>query len=190
MGRTSKDAYDYALGLREVETGAAETFAAEFPVVTGRRVEILSAGEAPDRMMLIDGVETGVELTLIKAGDADAMISEMLRLAAKKHKTYSRRGIFAAHPLMLLGQLDWPAKDVEGLALYDVHEELAVRLIPRDFSGFGFSEIWLMDDSYKYSARRHPGLPADFFCFAPAEHIGFCQNQRKRRPYWGLMAGY
>jgi len=41
MGRRSTDAYDNALGLREVETSLADTFAAEFPVVTGRMVKIL-----------------------------------------------------------------------------------------------------------------------------------------------------
>ena len=65
MGRKSRDSYADALGLSEVETGVAETFEAEFPAVTGRLVKILSAGESPDRIALIDGIETGVELTAI-----------------------------------------------------------------------------------------------------------------------------
>ena len=48
MGRRSSDAYDNALGLRESETIHADTFEAEFPVITGRTVEILSHGESPD----------------------------------------------------------------------------------------------------------------------------------------------
>jgi len=27
-----------------------------------------------------------------------------------------------------------------------VHQELAELIVPSDFDGFGFSEIWLMDD--------------------------------------------
>ena len=48
VGRRSKDAYDNALGLREVETDVAETFEAEFPIVTRRTVKLIkSAGEGP-----------------------------------------------------------------------------------------------------------------------------------------------
>ena len=190
VGRRSRDAYDNELGRREVETGAADTFEAEFPVVTFRTVKILSASEPPDRIALIDGIETGVELTSIKAGNADDMIAEISRLASKKHESYDRRGIFDTRPLILLGQLDWPAKDVEGLALYDVHKELAELIVPSDFNGFGFSEIWLMDDGPKYTSRHDSRAPADFFCFAPTEKIGFWERERKRRPYWGLVRDY
>jgi hypothetical protein len=73
MGRKSRDAYTDALGLREVETSVAETFGSEFPVVTGRTVAILSDSEAPDRIALIDGIETGVELTSVKASSAQIL---------------------------------------------------------------------------------------------------------------------
>jgi hypothetical protein len=187
MGRRSSSAYDYALGLREAETSAADTFEAEFPVVTGRTVKILSAGESPDRTALIDGIESGVELTSIKAGSAEYIITEVLRLARQKDESYERRGIFHARPIILLGDLDWPAKDVEGPALYDVHEEISELIVPTDFARFGFSEIWLMDDGLKYTSRRDPRAPADFFCFAPADKIGFWERERKRRPHWGLV---
>ena len=190
MGRRSRGAYDDALGLRETETGVADTFEAEFPVVTGRIVRILSAGEAPDRLALIEGVKTGVELTSIKAGSADHIIAEVLRLASQKHQTYERRGIFDTRPIILLGHLDWPAKNVEGPALYDVHKELAELIVPSDFNGFGFKEIWLMDEGSKYTSRRDPRAPADFFCFAPADKIGFWERERKRRPYWGLVTDF
>jgi hypothetical protein len=185
MGRRSTDAYDNALGLRAVEASIADTFEAEFPAVTGRTVKILSATEPPDRIALIDGIETGVELTSIKAGNADDVIAEVLRLASKKHESYGRRGIFDTRPLILLGHLDWPAKDVEGLALYDVRNELADLSVPSDFNGFGFSEIWLMDDGPKYTSRRDSRVPADFFCFAPTKTTGFWERERKRRPYSG-----
>jgi hypothetical protein len=124
MARRSSSAYDYALGLRESETIHAETFEAEFPVITDRTVEILSEGESPDRIALIDGVETGIELTAIHAGSADDIVGETIRLATQKHRSYERRGIFDGRPIILLGHLDWPARDVEGPALYDVYEEL------------------------------------------------------------------
>jgi hypothetical protein len=82
MGRKSRDAYDDALGRGEVETSVADTFEAEFSVITGRTVKILSAGESPDRIALIGGIEAGVELTAIKAGSAEHVIAEVLRLAA------------------------------------------------------------------------------------------------------------
>ena len=191
MGRKSRDAFEDALGLREVETAIADTFEAEFPIITGRIVKILSAGEAPDRVALIDGIETGVELTGIKAGSADAIVDEVWRIASKKHKSYERRGIFDNRPIILLGDLDWPARDIEGPALYDVHEELAKLIDPCDFDRFGFREIWLMDDGPKYTSRRDPRMPADFFCFAPAENIGFWERERKYRvPYWGLIRDF
>ena len=190
MGRRSRGAYDDALGLREVETGVADTFEAEFPMITGRTVKILSAGEAPDRVALIEGIETGVELTSIKAGSADHIIAEVLRLASQKHESYKQRGIFDTRPIILLGHLDWPAKNVEGPALYDMHEKLAELIVPSDFDGFGFSEIWLMDDGPKYTSRRDPRAPADFFCFAPVGKIGFWERERKRRPYWGLVRDF
>jgi|ERR1051326_597931 hypothetical protein len=198
-------AYDYQLGRREVETGVADTFEAEFPMVTGRPVEILSCGESPDRITRIDGIETGLELTAIQASSAEDMVFEMHRLARKKHETYERRGIFIDRPLILLGHLSWPAlstKERECLsmetcyeamakypALYDVWEEVDQMVDTSDFSGFGFSEIWLMDDGFKYSSRRDPRSPADFFCFSPDGRVGFWERERKRRPYWNLILG-
>lgn len=190
MGRKSRDSYTDALGLREVETGMAETFEAEFPVVTGRTVNILSSDEAPDRIALIDGIETGLELTAVKADGAKGIIEEFWRIARKKHESYHRRGIFEPRPMILLGDLDWPAQDIEGAALYDVRDELADTLVASDFAAFGFSEIWLMDDGPKYTSRTDPRAPADFFCFAPADRVGFWERERKRRPYFGLVRDF
>jgi hypothetical protein len=190
MARRSSNAYDYALGKREVEISVADTFEAEFPLITGRPVQILSAGESPDRIALIDGVEAGLELTSIKAGSAADILTEVLRLASQKHESYQRRGIFEIRPIILLGDLDWPARDVEGPALYDLREELQELIVPSDFARFGFSEIWLMDDGPKYTSRRDPRAPADFFCFAPSEKVGFWERERKRRPYWGLIRDF
>lgn len=190
MGRRSGDAYDNALGLREVETGVSDTFEEEFPIVTGRPVKILSAGESPDRVMLVDGIETGVELTSIKAGSACEIISEVLRLARQKNDSYERCALFDTRPIFLLGHLDWPSKEVEGPALYDVQEELTELIVPDDFVSFRFSEIWLMDAGSKYTSRQDSRMPADFFCFAPTEKSGFWERERKRKAYWGLVKDF
>lgn len=190
MVRKSRDSHSDALGLREVETGMADTFEAEFPVVTGRAVRILSTsptGDAPDRIALIDGIETGLELTAVKADGAEDIIAEFWRIARKKHESYVRRDIFKSRPMILLGDLDWPAQDIEGAALYDMRDDLVDALVASDFAAFGFSEIWLMDDGPKYTSRTDPRAPADFLCFAPADRVGFWERERKRRPYFGLV---
>jgi hypothetical protein len=187
MGRRSADAYDRALGLRESEAATADTFEAEFPIVTDRRVRLIeSMGDPPDRIALMDGIETGVELTAIHAGSAEDIICEILRLAQQKHSSYVRRHLFDAGPIILLGHLDWPSREVEGPALYDMRQDLAKLTTPHNFDSFGFSEIWLMDAGTKYTSRRDPRAPADFFCFAPTESAGFWRRERKRRPYWSL----
>jgi hypothetical protein len=191
MGRRSSEAYDNALGLRESETLVAETFEADFPAVTGRTVKVIdSEDHPPDRAALVDGVETGVELTAIHAGNAEDAIAEIVRLAHQKDKSYKRHGVFAARPTILLGHLDWPARDVEGPALYDFQADLAKMIDPNEFSELGFSEIWMMDGGAKYSSRRDPRAPADFFCFAPSEKAGFWEQERKRRPYWSMFRDF
>jgi len=190
MGRTSRDAYSDALGLREVETAIADAFEAEFPIITGRTVTILSSGEAPDRLALIDGIETGLELTSVKADGAEQIIEELSRIASQKHESYERRGIFRSRPIVLLAALDWPAQDIEGAALYDVHNNLAGAVTASDFTGLGFSEIWLMDGGAKYTSRTDPRAPADFFCFAPAGKMGFWERERKRCPYFGPVRDF
>ena len=114
MGK-SRDSYADALGLREVETALADTFEAEFPIVTGRTVEISSAGESPDRIALVDGIETGVELTGIRAGSAGEIIGEIMRISDRKGESYSRRGIFTTRPIILLPFCDSQAVSGEGL---------------------------------------------------------------------------
>ncbi len=154
---------------------------------------------------MIDGIEAGLELTAIQAACAEDIVTEMHRLARKKHESYERRGIFLDRPLVLLGHLSWPAlstKERESLtmeacyeamakypALYDVWEEVDQMFDPSDFSGFGFCEIWLMDDGFKYSSRRDPRSPADFFCFSPDNRAGFWEQERKRRRYWNFILG-
>lgn len=185
MNRSSSNAYDWALGLREVETAQADTFEAEFPIVTGRPVQIVSFGESPDRLAVIDGIETGLELTAIKAGDAYEVFAEIRRLANKKHISYARRGIFDGKPMILLGTLDWPAPGVEGPGLYDIHQELAERIYPGAFAEFAFSEIWLMDSGPKYTSRTDPRTPADFFCCAPDKRQGFLGESEKAQTLLG-----
>jgi hypothetical protein len=179
--------YDSLLNKREVETAIAETFEAELAAVTGRSVQILSYGESPDCVAMIDEIETGLEFTAVHAGDAEDAIAELERLASKKHASYAPRGIFS-RPTILLGHLEWPARDIEGPGLFDIHREIAHLADPAIF-GFGFSETWLMDEGPKYTSRRDPRCPADFFCFLPEEQFGFWEHERKRRPYWSLITG-
>ena len=47
-----------------------------------------------------------------------------------------------------------------------------------------------MDEGSNYTSRRDPRAPADFFCFAPVDKIGFWERERKRRPYWGLLTDF
>jgi len=177
--------YDALLGRREVEDSVAETFEEEFPVVTGRSVEIVVRGESPDCEALIDNVKTGLELTAIHAGDAETILAEIQSLSGKKGTSYRRRGLFS-RPIILLGHLDWPAPDVEGVALFDCHKELAGLAALGVFDCCGFSEVWLMDAGYKYSSRRDSRRPADFFCVGPTSRFGFHQRELKRVPCWSF----
>jgi hypothetical protein len=178
--------YDSILGLRETEGSIAEIFEAEFPLVTGRSVKIIGEGLSPDREALIDEIKTGLELTAIHAGDAYTVLSEIERISHKKGTSYRQRGLFA-RPIILLGDLDWPARDTEGAALFEFYDELTSLVDAKAFDSRGFSEIWLVDAGYKYSSRRDPRTPADFFCFAPVCNFGFYQRERKRRPNWSLL---
>ena len=58
---------------------------------------------------------------------------EILRIAARKHDSYLRRGIFQSRPIILLGNLNWPDEEIEGPAIYDVHEELTEMTSPGGF---------------------------------------------------------
>ena len=61
------------------------------------------------------------------------------------------------------------------------YEERSELVAASDFEGFGFQEIWPMDDVPKYTSRTDRRA-IDFFCFAPADQIGFWERERKRRP--------
>jgi hypothetical protein len=113
-------------------------------------------------------------------------LDEICRILAKKGASYQHRGLFA-RPIILLGHLDWPARDAESTALFDCHRDLVYLIDANPLDSCGFSEVWLMDAGYKYSSRRDPRCPADFFCFAPANDFGFYQRERKRRPYWSAI---
>ena len=89
--------------------------------------------------------------------------------------------------MILLGHLSWPAPEVEGTTLWDERKAILDLVFEYEFAGLGFSEIWLMDDGIKYTSRRDPRCPADFFCFAPADAAGFYEHERKRRPYWSFI---
>jgi len=56
---------------------------------TAVSVEILSHGDSPDRIALIDGIETALELTAAKAGSAGDVVTAVLRLAGRKMRAMS-----------------------------------------------------------------------------------------------------
>jgi hypothetical protein len=79
-------------------------------------------------VVLIDGVETGVELTAIMAASAEDIVLGMHRLAKQKHQKYDRRGLFGARPMILLGHLSWPAigtKERENVTMEAMYEAMA-----------------------------------------------------------------
>jgi hypothetical protein len=100
---------DDVIGKRMCEDMTAESFESDFPNVTGRMVEIIGGDDPPDLIAVIEGVETGVELTAIMAASAEDIVLGMHRLAKQKHTKYGRRGLFGARPMILLGHLTWPA---------------------------------------------------------------------------------
>ena len=63
MGRKSRDGYERALGLRETETSAAKTFAADFPGVTGRSV--YAASGAPQSALELRHFEQTPSVSLV-----------------------------------------------------------------------------------------------------------------------------
>lgn len=105
---------DDVIGKRMCEDMTAQAFESDFPKVTGRTVEIISGDDPPDVIALIDGVETGVELTAIMAASAEHIVLGMHRLAKQKHEKYDRRGLFGARRMILLGHLTWPAISTKG----------------------------------------------------------------------------
>jgi hypothetical protein len=58
---------DVDYGKKLVEQMIMESFVSSFPRVTGRLVEVIGQGESPDFVALVEGVETGIELTEIRA---------------------------------------------------------------------------------------------------------------------------
>jgi hypothetical protein len=119
---------DYEIGKRMCEEMIAEAFESDFPKVTGRAVEVIGGDDPPDVIALIDGVETGVELTAIMAASADEIVLGLHRLAKQKHESYARRGLFGARPMILLGHLTWPAistRERASLSMETIHAAMA-----------------------------------------------------------------
>jgi hypothetical protein len=122
-------------------------------------------------------------------GGAGHSSDAMAIWASQKHDSYTRRNIFDTRPIILLGDLDWPAKDVEGPALYDIYEELPELIVPSDFARFGFSEILLMDDCPKYTSRRDLRTPAATSSASrPPERSGF-GNIKESAGHIGASSG-
>lgn len=166
---------DWDIGKRMFEDAMLEAFMDSFPRSTGREIAIVSGGETPDYIALIDGREMGVELTEIRANTPDDYVDEVVRLTLKKDATFARAGAFA-RPVILVCHSHQPP-------IYDMRRFLDGSPSWADLTDSGFSEIWLMDLSDEYYSPRDPRKPADLYCLAPAVHRGLHQVERTRKPF-------
>ena len=77
-------------GKQMAEEMMMEPFLDSYPRLTGRTVEIISQGESPDFLALIDGRETGIELTKIHAETPDDYLDEFRQDGSSAHGSESR----------------------------------------------------------------------------------------------------
>jgi hypothetical protein len=166
---------DVDYGKTLVEQMIMESFVGSFPRVTGRPVEVLSQGESPDFVALVENIETGIELTEIRADSPESYLDEVVRLSSKKEIIFERNGVFR-RPTILLCHSDQPP-------IYDMRRFLDGVPTWCDLTETQFSEIWLMDLSDEYYSIRDPRKPADFYCLSPAEMGGFYECERTRKPF-------
>lgn len=168
---------DTDIGKRMVEEMNLEAFVDSYPLVTGRSLEIIGGGEAPDFEALIDGVPMGLELTEIRdADDPDDYLAEVFRIADKKASSYRRHGSFASRPIMLVCHSD-------GLPFFDFQDAMS-HTYWEDFDLLGFAEIWLMDLSAAYYSAQDPRRPADLFGLTPKQWRGFHRiGMKDRKPF-------
>jgi hypothetical protein len=162
-------------GKQMAEEMMMEPFLDSYPRLTGRTVEIISQGESPDFLALIDGRETGIELTKIHAETPDDYLDEVIRLALKKETSYDQRGVFS-RPTILLCYGDHPP-------IFDMLGFLDGSPSWADLTDSKFTEIWLMDLSDEYYSAQDPRKPADLYCLSPADLRGFYELPRTRKPY-------
>jgi hypothetical protein len=166
---------DSDYGKKIVEEMVMESFLGSFSRVTGRPVEILSHGESPDFVALVEGRETGIELTEIGAKSMDEYIDEVVRLSQKKEMTFERNNVFL-RPTILLCHGDAPP-------IYDMRQFLDGVPAWLDITETKFSEMWLMDLSDEYYSIRDPRKPADLYCLSPAHARGFYECERTSKPF-------
>jgi hypothetical protein len=166
---------DVDYGKKLVEQMIMESFVGSFPRITGRLVEVIGQGESPDFVALVEGVETGIELTEIRADSGESYLDEVVRLTLNKEATFERNGVFR-RPTILLCHGDQPP-------IYDMRRFLDDVPSWRDLTETKFSEIWLMDLSDEYYSIRDPRKPADFYCLSPADMFGFYKCERTRKPF-------
>lgn len=162
-------------GKKLVEQMIIESFVDSFPRVTGRHVGIISQGESPDFVALVEGLEIGIELTEIRAESPEAYLDEVVRLSLNKEMTFERIGVFRRPTILLCHGRQPP--------IYDMRRFLDSTASWCDLTETQFSEIWLMDLSDEYYSIRDPRKPADFYCLSPAEMAGFYECERTRKPF-------
>src|SRR5258708_40175073 len=92
---------DVDYGKKIAEEMTMESFLDAFPRVTGRSIEITDQGETPDFVALVDGRQTGIELTEIRAGSPEDYVDEVGRLSLKKETTFEKMGGFTRPTILL-----------------------------------------------------------------------------------------
>ncbi len=162
-------------GRQMVEEMTMEPFLDSYPRLTGGTVEIISQGESPDFLALIDGREMGIELTQIHAETPGEYLDEVVRFALKKEAIYDQRGVFS-RPTILVCYGAYPP-------IYDMRDFLDGSPSWFDLTDLKFAEIWLMDLSDEYYSAQDPRRPADLYCLSPADLRGFHELPRTRKPY-------
>jgi hypothetical protein len=185
---------DRDMEKRAVEQMVLDQFLDSFLAITGCTVTEEWDGEAaqvegsPDFIIGLNGKPFGIELTEIRGSfgiepteirgldDGWDYVHEAYRLAARKSASYSRRQMFR-YPIALVMHSEKPP-------LSDIEDHLKDAIVPRDFEGLGFAEIWAVDFSNEYYTPGHPFRRADVFCFKPAKWFGFHRiGWWDRKPY-------
>jgi len=174
---------DTDVGKRMIEEMVLEQFLDAFPKITRRTVtddwdsDFPRVEGSPDFVIGIDGTACGIELAEVRGtDDAQGYYEEAIRIAWKKHDSYTGRGLFA-NPIMLVLHSNQPP-------IFDVHREIVGLVAEGEFEPFGFVEVWAIDLSDAYFRPGHPFRLADMFCFKPGANFGFHRiGDHGRKPY-------
>lgn len=164
---------DTDIGKRMHEEAIFEQILETFPLIARLDITDEWEGEAaqiegsPDFIVGVRGKPMGIEIAEIRGMDDDPWdyVSEAYRIASKKNKSYSRRGLFT-FPIVLILFSSYPP-------LYEMAGLIEDFLVQEDFERLEFAQVWAADFSSEYYTPGHPFRMADMFCFKPAGNVGF-----------------